>query len=514
MIAVLIPNRGFILDATIQGMINSFKTCDISYKLYSTPDMPNPDGRNYLVDLAKKDEPTHMMFIDDDVVLTPEILRAMTNLKKEVVVCPYSVDSNGGLDFHLDGDGEIERAALGCCLIETSVFDKLEKPYFRTDKTFLRFGGQGRHPIIKDDPNKTWGGEDTYFFWLVRQAGIKIHKVNLQAKHLRIVTWGDKFNNIGNHRIREIDETDIRIGAWFHYYPPYHNAGAEHMMHTILKRYAKKYDVGVYSAKSKDSYFLDGVKVFNKPHHLSTYDILFTHLDEMPNAEQFAWEHDQPVVQVIHNDTAPMHIKKCDLAVFNTQWIYDKCAAEMNERFHCESIIVHPPVFEEDYKVDKTGTYVTIINLYKGKGPELVYSMARRMPHVNFLAVIGSYGDQIMPPADLPNVTVMKNQVDAKEIYKKTKVLLMPSTYESFGRTALEASLNGIPVIANDTPGLREALGEFGVFPPQRDADLWVRELEKVLKNYDYFSKNALGAIKQFDFDKEIDLLEEKLNCL
>ena len=40
----------------------------------------------------------------------------------------------------------------------------------------------------------------------------------------------------------------------------------------------------------------------------------------------------------------------------------------------------------------------------------------------------------------------------------------MPSAYESWGRTATEAACSGIPVLCSDTWGLRENLGENGIY--------------------------------------------------
>jgi glycosyltransferase involved in cell wall biosynthesis len=74
----------------------------------------------------------------------------------------------------------------------------------------------------------------------------------------------------------------------------------------------------------------------------------------------------------------------------------------------------------------------------------------------------------------------------------------MPSTYESWGRTAVEAMASGIPVIAAPTPGLVEALtsptlGECGLFADADDDDGWIAAL-KLLdspKEWDRYSALA-----------------------
>ncbi|MEU6394827.1 glycosyltransferase family 4 protein [Streptomyces sp. NPDC046939] len=62
-------------------------------------------------------------------------------------------------------------------------------------------------------------------------------------------------------------------------------------------------------------------------------------------------------------------------------------------------------------------------------------------------------------------------------VYARTRVVLMPSIYESWGRVAIEACASGIPVIAHPTPGLVEALGEAGIFAYRDDLNAWTDAL-------------------------------------
>ncbi|WP_262928542.1 glycosyltransferase family 4 protein [Streptomyces sp. CBMA152] len=52
-----------------------------------------------------------------------------------------------------------------------------------------------------------------------------------------------------------------------------------------------------------------------------------------------------------------------------------------------------------------------------------------------------------------------------EHVYSRSRVILMPSLYESWGRVAVEAFASGIPVIAHTTPGLVESMGEAGSSP-------------------------------------------------
>lgn len=65
--------------------------------------------------------------------------------------------------------------------------------------------------------------------------------------------------------------------------------------------------------------------------------------------------------------------------------------------------------------------------------------------------------------SNLRNLHVMSNTPDARDYYRVSHILLMPSlTRETFGRVAAEAMLNGIPVLASNRGALPETLGGTG----------------------------------------------------
>ncbi len=286
----------------------------------------------------------------------------------------------------------------------------------------------------------------------------------------------------------------MNIGAWVHMYPPQHNAGAEHMLHAMLLEAVKHgHDCVVYVSGNCvpadfEPYEIDGVRVSNDKRILNHIDILLTHLDRTPDAEDMAEKRDIPLVQIFHNHSRPDMVRRCDLAIYNTQWLLDAAPCD------APSIVVHPPIWPERYKTATTGRFITLINLQKPKGVEMFYRLAADMPHLQFLGVKGSYGVQ-EPAPNLPNLTILENQTDIRKVYAETKILLMPSSYESYGRCAVEAAVSGIPTIAHPTAGLREALGEAGTFPVP-DSASWRCAINYVLDTYPMRSQLAksLGA--------------------
>lgn len=134
-------------------------------------------------------------------------------------------------------------------------------------------------------------------------------------------------------------------------------------------------------------------------------------------------------------------------------------------------------------------TYITMINpdLFKGAAifARIAEYCSKTHPDWKFL-VVNSRADfaQIVTVLhtkgkndELPytnykfeNVTAIPSTGDVRQIYAVTKIMLVPSlAYESWGRVASEAMLNGLPVLGHNIGGIPEAIGEGGIIldPPQ-----------------------------------------------
>jgi len=66
-------------------------------------------------------------------------------------------------------------------------------------------------------------------------------------------------------------------------------------------------------------------------------------------------------------------------------------------------------------------------------------------------------------------------------LYSGARALVFPSLYEGFGLPALEAMACGTPVIASNTTGLAEAVGDAGVTVDPRSAEELTDAMRRVL---------------------------------
>lgn len=83
------------------------------------------------------------------------------------------------------------------------------------------------------------------------------------------------------------------------------------------------------------------------------------------------------------------------------------------------------------------------------------------------------------------NFRVLGVRHDIERILGASDVLLFPSLWEGLGLVAIEANAAGIPVVASDVPGLREAVrhGETGFLVPHDSIEAFVNALRVLLSN-------------------------------
>ena len=83
---------------------------------------------------------------------------------------------------------------------------------------------------------------------------------------------------------------------------------------------------------------------------------------------------------------------------------------------------------------------------------------------------------------------------DLARLFRGARMVLVPSFSETFGLVALEAQASGVPVVAADSGGLREAVvdGETGIVLASRDAADWTATLTDLLRHPDRLE--AMGA--------------------
>lgn len=312
----------------------------------------------------------------------------------------------------------------------------------------------------------------------------------------------------------------MKILAMLHGFPPLHNAGAEWMLHDMLKYLVEKGHRAtvMLPITGLKPYVISGIRVIPDENmnemikELNNHDIIISHLNRYGKALNRSEYFGKPYILVVHNTHVYAGIAEKHKPDMNQRWlsvIYNSEYTKDALNYPNPSIIVHPPIDRERVFTRKSrAEYITLINLCENKGGNVFVQIAKALPEKKFLGVKGGYGDQIIDES-IKNIKYVDNTPDIKSVYSKTRILLMPSSYESYGRTAVEAMINGIPVIASKTPGLIESLSYAGVFVENRlDTNEWKEKILMVEDNYKHYSDKSKERAAEIQQKTEEELKE------
>lgn len=165
------------------------------------------------------------------------------------------------------------------------------------------------------------------------------------------------------------------------------------------------------------------------------------------------------------------------------------------------------------------GDCITLVNANALKGLAVFVELAKHFPDRKFLGV-RPYYNQIETPV-LPNIEWIDIQDDIRDVLKRTRVLLVPSIYETWGRVAFEAMYNGIPVLytkplsqagypSGSTEGMQAWIQDNGFACDRTSPDDWISNIQKLDDPaiYQEYSDRAYTCTRKMNIFQEITDVE------
>ena len=299
--------------------------------------------------------------------------------------------------------------------------------------------------------------------------------------------------------------------ALSHGYPPLWNMGGEVALHRAMKAIDGEKHV---LTSTDEPYEFEGVKA----QQIDTPNVLNINANPIPITNQLKAlgakvvigqnELSLPAVlaaeragaiSIVNVHTPPLYgrgiaqaMKLTDYAVYNTQ-------VAANEWGEPDAFVLHPPITPLPEKLATTGDAYTLLSSLRNKGVEVVLELAKRYPDKRFIIVrspaepthgLPDIEDRV---AKLPNVELLP-RVAPEEVHKyfeQTRILLVPSRYETYGMSAIEAAGYGIPCVHVDTPHVREGIGTAAVLIRPLSVEDAIKGIEAIEADYETYSKNA-----------------------
>jgi len=240
--------------------------------------------------------------------------------------------------------------------------------------------------------------------------------------------------------------------------------------------------------------------ITNKP------DILITQLNYSHKVIDLASTLKIPTILFIH-DHHPFNFlpintsKKIAHVVFNSK----NTSSHYKNLLKCDSSVIYPGIKFENYICkENSREFVTCINPIEDKGGKILKEIIPKLEQTSFL-LVKNWKDIDKSFYNMKNVTVYERQYDMRNVYSKTKILLVPSQWEeSFARIIPEAMINRIPVIASNVGGLKESVGKGGILIDNFvSPEVWSNEITSLLSNkktYEAIFKQARDAALRYKF--------------
>jgi hypothetical protein len=317
-----------------------------------------------------------------------------------------------------------------------------------------------------------------------------------------------------------------RVGALIHFYINWRSAGSESVLHNILSHLAEQgHEVTAYvtaAPRGAVETEYEGVRlvpVRSAMHGVSKLrafqpQVTFTHHDNAVVALQMRRQIRSRIIFLTHNDMkiteTPLRMSP-DFVVWNTDWVRESLVKRLPAAGKLQSMVMHPPLIcRNHYTPSGLGDAITLVNHNAHKGAHVLFGLAEMMPERRFIAVEGGHGVQVSVPKHLENIEHWPQNPHMRPVWAASRIVLMPSVYESYGLVSVEAGCSGIPVIAHPTPGLQEALGGGGFFADRDNIQAYADTIEFLddPMMYDHASSMA-KANSEMKNEESIRALEE-----
>lgn len=318
------------------------------------------------------------------------------------------------------------------------------------------------------------------------------------------------------------------VVALSHGYPPYWNLGGEVSLHRMLKMYDGDNHV---LTKTDKPYEFEGIKVVN----IDAADVLDIQTDPSPIARQLQSVKADIVigqnelslaavraaraigaVSVVSVHTPPLYgrniaraVREADYAIYNTR----TSAAEWGGP---NALVIHPPISKLPKQTYTKGDAYTLLSSLRNKGVETVIELAKLYPNKRFIIVRSpaepTHGLENIEDIvkDIKNIE-LHPRVSPEEVekyFKQTRILLVPSRYETYGMSAIEAAGYGIPCVHVDTPHVREGIGDGAVLVKGLSVEQTASGIDTIESNYELYSINARKRAEWLHARQEIERLQ------
>lgn len=193
-----------MFSETLEELLNELS--EFEHEIFWAHGKSLPECFNEPTERALSDPSVYaVLFCEDDMILPKGILKRMFAMNYPVVALDYPFQTDGDSTCLHDPQGFAYWTGTGFLLAAREVLDQMEKPIWRTDRTF--------DPFIDKDTIHFWprkldkvfyGLHDLNFGMVLYSAGMPVLPMKETAGQRKLVKLGEKHTNKGMHDIKRL----------------------------------------------------------------------------------------------------------------------------------------------------------------------------------------------------------------------------------------------------------------------------------------------------------------------
>lgn len=196
----------------------------------------------------------------------------------------------------------------------------------------------------------------------------------------------------------------------------------------------------------------------------------------------------------------------------------------INKLYNIKLDVIETISLNEEYTIknylNPIRNTVTLINCHYNKGGYLVEYLCNNLDKSIPLQFIYTENDPKLTYSEVKklidkrnkknNINILINgKIDIREIYSKTKILLIPSICdETFCRVAYEGMMNNIPIISTKCGNLKYLLKDYAIYIESDNKKDWLDKIEELYNDPDcntYFNNKNIELSETLIENKIID---------
>ncbi len=170
-------------------------------------------------------------------------------------------------------------------------------------------------------------------------------------------------------------------------------------------------------------------------------------------------------------------------------------------------------------------TFMMISRIIKNKGIENFFNVSKKFYKINkkiqFIFVGQrqkkfSLNKNLINFKNYKNIKILRWSKDAKSLYKKCSIYVLPSKREGMSRTILEAMSSGRPIITSNVPGCKDAVinGFNGFLVNYNDNNSLFLAMKKFIEKPYLIKKFGLNSRKRIIKSFDVTIVNKKINKL